>query len=298
MPCFCEPRLPGVVTYRQASHCWLIACLLLGLAVPAFTQQRSDPASEWEVLHNCELVPDSTADGDSFHVLHKGREYIFRLYFADAPEANDSLPERLVDQAAYFGISTNDVTKAGALAAEFTREQLTDRCVTIVTRWQNAMGRSSLARYYGVVLVGGKNLAEELVGAGLARIYGYRANWPDGPRSVTFVNQLKNLEIDARVKQRGVWNPAQFPRTRDEANTDSGRPSAPPGQATGTTAIDLNRATLAELKKLPGVGKVIAERIVAHRPYQNVEALDRVPGIGAATMERLRPLVRADPVNP
>ena len=33
--------------------------------------------------------------------------------------------------------------------------------------------------------------------------------------------------------------------------------------------------------KLPGVGKVLAERIVTNRPYANVDDLKRVNGIGA-----------------
>jgi hypothetical protein len=44
-------------------------------------------AEEWQTLRNCRLVPNEWNDGDSFHVSHQGQEYIFRLYFADAPES-------------------------------------------------------------------------------------------------------------------------------------------------------------------------------------------------------------------
>ena len=49
---------------------------------------------------------------------------------------------------------------------------------------------------------------------------------------------------------------------------------------------------IAELKKLPGIGDKLAERIIAHRPYKKVDDLEKVLGIGKKMMERLRPLVR------
>jgi competence protein ComEA len=60
--------------------------------------------------------------------------------------------------------------------------------------------------------------------------------------------------------------------------------------------IDLNRATATELEALPGIGPALAERIVQYRaargPFARVEDLADVPGIGAATMEILGPLLR------
>ena len=61
--------------------------------------------------------------------------------------------------------------------------------------------------------------------------------------------------------------------------------------------LDLNRASSDALRALPRVGAVIARRIVARRrrcgPYASVDELIKVRGIGAATLRRLRPLVRA-----
>lgn len=63
----------------------------------------------------------------------------------------------------------------------------------------------------------------------------------------------------------------------------------------GDGRIHLNRATAAELDDLPGIGPVIAERIVAHRsehgPFRAVEDLLDVPGIGEAKLANLRDLV-------
>lgn len=64
----------------------------------------------------------------------------------------------------------------------------------------------------------------------------------------------------------------------------------------GGGLISLNHATEADLESLPGVGPVLAERIVAHReshgPFQEVEDLLQVPGIGEAKLASLRDLVQ------
>jgi len=52
--------------------------------------------------------------------------------------------------------------------------------------------------------------------------------------------------------------------------------------------IDPNRAGLDELRSLPGIGPVLAERIVAGRPYASSDDLLRVRGIGPKTLEKLR----------
>jgi competence protein ComEA len=59
--------------------------------------------------------------------------------------------------------------------------------------------------------------------------------------------------------------------------------------------IDVNRAGAEELQRLPGVGPVMAARIVAERqkkPFAAVEDLRRVSGIGPKTLEKMRPYVK------
>lgn len=58
--------------------------------------------------------------------------------------------------------------------------------------------------------------------------------------------------------------------------------------------LDLNTASQAALEGLPGIGPAKARDIIAHRPYTSVDDLLRVPGIGPATLERLRPHVRVE----
>lgn len=59
--------------------------------------------------------------------------------------------------------------------------------------------------------------------------------------------------------------------------------------------IDLNRASVAELDELPGVGPVLAGRIVEYRrlhgPFRAVEELLAVRGVGPKSFGRLRPRV-------
>lgn len=60
--------------------------------------------------------------------------------------------------------------------------------------------------------------------------------------------------------------------------------------------LSVNRADAASLQGLPGVGPVLAERIVAFReangPFGVVEDLLQVPGIGEAKLASIRDLVR------
>ncbi len=66
-----------------------------------------------------------------------------------------------------------------------------------------------------------------------------------------------------------------------------------PGAADGK--VDLNLAGEQELDELPGVGPVLAERIIAYRaqngPFASVEQLLEVPGIGQARLADLSPRV-------
>jgi competence ComEA-like helix-hairpin-helix protein len=57
-------------------------------------------------------------------------------------------------------------------------------------------------------------------------------------------------------------------------------------------ALDLNRATKAELRLIPGLGDALAQRVVDHRdrsgPFRSVDELRKVAGIGPKTLDRLR----------
>jgi len=63
----------------------------------------------------------------------------------------------------------------------------------------------------------------------------------------------------------------------------------------GEALVDVNIADCAMLQTLPGIGPVMAERIIAYReangPFHRLEDLIQVKGIGEATLEKLRPCV-------
>ena len=72
------------------------------------------------------------------------------------------------------------------------------------------------------------------------------------------------------------------------------RPDTDPA-ARKPARLDLNRASREELERLPGIGPVMAERILTLRAnvgrFRRLDELQSVQGIGSATIERLRPLV-------
>lgn len=75
--------------------------------------------------------------------------------------------------------------------------------------------------------------------------------------------------------------------------------AVPQPAATGATVVDVNRASAAELDALPGIGPVLAARIVERRtsagPFRTADDLLAVPGIGPRTLERIRAQVRVAP---
>lgn len=62
--------------------------------------------------------------------------------------------------------------------------------------------------------------------------------------------------------------------------------------------FDPNVASIAELALLPGIGRGRAAAIVLHRvrhgPFERIDDLGRVDGIGPKTVDRLRSLLQLD----
>jgi competence protein ComEA len=72
--------------------------------------------------------------------------------------------------------------------------------------------------------------------------------------------------------------------------------SAPPARnphqteaANQQAKLDINTASEAELENLPGIGPVLAARIIAGRPFKSADELRNVKGIGDKRYEQLRP---------
>lgn len=183
----------------------IVAFVFLALLTPVFAAEYN-----WEKLEGCTLVDTKWKDGDSFHVTSNGKEYIFRLYFVDTPEDENRFPDRVAEQAAYFGCTSERALELGAMAAEYTTELLKQKPFTVHTLWQDAMGASKQQRFYAIVETGKGNLAELLVSQGLARIYGKRITLPDGTDSRAYLEKLTALKEKALSQKLGGWGTSKL----------------------------------------------------------------------------------------
>ena len=162
------------------------------------------------LLRGARLVDHRDNDGDSFHLLHEGKELELRLYFVDVPEKrlHQYNGDRIRQQGRYFGNLTQEQTIGIGLAAKaFTAKLLQTRPFTVQTRWQKVFDSG---RFFAFVFFdegGGRTeeLSEKLVRAGLCRIYTEGANLPDGRRESEFERHLRSLEREAKAKKLGGW---------------------------------------------------------------------------------------------
>jgi competence ComEA-like helix-hairpin-helix protein len=245
------------------------------------------------------------ADGDSFPVSitrdGKVEEISARLYFVDCPETtsqNDNDATRLRSQARYFGVEEAvDVLAIGKAATIRTRELLA-KPFTVHTKFSNAMGRSRKKRFYVMITLHDKrDLAAVLVQEGLARAFGTSHRRPDGAEGSEYKSLLADMELGAAMRKQGIWAKsdveklvkmrAQVRREQLELSTfvRGGAFSA----VTRENPVDINNATREELKLLHGIGDGLSHQIVINRPYKTIEDLKKVKGLGATTVNRLRP---------
>jgi competence ComEA-like helix-hairpin-helix protein len=304
-----------------------IGLLALAIACAAPVDVGGRESKDWIVLENCRLISNPANDGDSFHASAGAREYIFRLYMVDAPETDEMNPARLVEQAKYFAITVPQAIEVGLAAKEFTREKLSAP-FTVFTRMSDAMGRSKLERFYAFVQTKDGDLGEQLVRNGLARNYGFKAVPPGSRNSRPEGEKLQQFEDEAKQEKIGGWGvdagrlnvhalkPAPFSvfvaektaRFQASPLNSFSRNSAPPAFRSSSTTvgpvdvkkshakekiepgrIDINTATEKELKMIPGVGQVMASRIIAARPFRSADDLKKVSGIGDKKFAKIRP---------
>jgi len=188
--------------FSRAGVSALIGVALLWTA--AVNGYARDGSKEWIVLKNCQLIPNPANDGDSFHVSAGPNEYLFRLYFVDAPETDEMTPRRLVDQAKYFATTVPQAIEVGRTAKEFTRQKLSEP-FTVFTRMSDAMGQSRLERFYAFVQTSQGDLGEQLVRNGLARNYGFKTVPPGLSSSRIELGKLQQFENEARQEKIGAW---------------------------------------------------------------------------------------------
>ena len=161
--------------------------------------------AEWEKLENVVFRTDPANDGDSFHVAWQGRSFFFRLYFVDCPETQDRLKDRIAEQAQVFGMDPKYVHKMGKVAEDFTRDRL-KQPFTVWTEWADAQGDSGVPRFFAFVRdAEGRDLGQELVGNGLARVYGAQADQPEGPNRMAQWGILNQRQQQAQTQKLGCY---------------------------------------------------------------------------------------------
>jgi DNA uptake protein ComE-like DNA-binding protein len=304
-----------------------IGLFALAIVCAAALDVGARESKDWIVLENCRLISNPANDGDSFHASSGAREYIFRLYMVDAPETDAMNPARLVEQAKYLAITVPQAIEVGQAAKEFTREKLSEP-FTVFTRMSDAMGHSKLERFYAFVQTKDGDLGEQLVRNGLARNYGFKAIPPGLRNSRLEVEKLQQFEDEAKQERIGGWGvsagrlnvhaqkPVPFSVFVAEKNARAPtlplantfhRIAAPlPSSSTAPVGsvepqrshvketiepgqIDINKATEKELKMIPGIGPVMAGRIIAARPFRSADDLKKVNGIGDKKYVKIRP---------
>lgn len=101
---------------------------------------------------------------------------------------------------------------------------------------------------------------------------------------------------EAGIEPTATAHPAE-----DEPVDDPDAPDVTPASSSLAPSgglLNLNIASQAELEALPGIGPVLAGRIITYRtengPFTSVEQLEDVEGISSSTVEELRPFITVD----
>ena len=76
-----------------------------------------------------------------------------------------------------------------------------------------------------------------------------------------------------------------------ESATESAKSAGESSQAEAEPAspkININKASAKELESLPGIGPTLAKRTIEGRPYETIEDIKKVKGIGEKTFEKIK----------
>ena len=286
-------------------HAPRFALLLLGcITMPMH-------AAELVSIKGVTLIDADFNDGDSFKVNTVDGELHLRLYYVDCLETasgSNADFKRLGEQQDYFGLNDRHaVVGFGNDAAEYVNQKLS-RPFTVHTSYARALGRSAVSRYYAFIEThDGHDLGHLLVENGLARIHGKTRPSPNGTPSETVIKELEDLEAVAMLKQVGIWAEAdpdiiaeKRKRRRDEKQAESKarqefrQQQQKRDEPSTTNPMDLNTATSKQLQQINRIGPVLAAKIIASRPYQSVQDLLKIPGIGPKTLKVIEDYVRVD----
>ncbi|MYH02991.1 MAG: hypothetical protein F4142_10585 [Nitrospira sp. SB0675_bin_23] len=282
-------------------HETVMKTLLFSILVLSCCLATALSAAELETIENVTLIEAGLNDGDSFKVRANGKTLHLRLYYVDCPETTagtDAELERIREQQYHFGLADPEaVVRFGKQATDYVKRVLS-RPFTVHTGYAFAPGRSATGRYYAFIEThDGRDLGYVLIEQGLARIHGKTRPDPHDTPSETVLEELQDMRSIAMLNHAGIWGETD-PRLLSEMHKlqrekDQERKSLRKKLNAKRTScdepIDLNTASTDHLQQLPRIGKVRAATIVAGRPYQSVDDLSKIPGIGEKTLAKIRP---------
>lgn len=107
--------------------------------------------------------------------------------------------------------------------------------------------------------------------------------------------------LTTRPRRRALMLMAVLPAWCAAAQAAAPAPAAAPARAVKAEAVrpvDVNTASRAELKTLPGIGDAEADRIVSMRPYLSKAELATKGALPTGTYLSLRRAVEAKPPRP
>lgn len=126
-----------------------------------------------------------------------------------------------------------------------------------------------------------------LIGSGITLYQRYRANQR--------VDIVSVIEKSARVRDASLSTKHEETRTaesivREPSKTEKKEPPSP--------KIDINTANAYELEGLPGIGPVLARRIIEYRDkhgrFRTLSELKKVNGIGDSKLEAIRDRIQIE----
>ena len=102
---------------------------------------------------------------------------------------------------------------------------------------------------------------------------------------LVYVKMCLNLAEKLQDQQK-IYLPAKIEELSCNSST-----SGAIGQQGGSSVISINASSKSELETLPGIGPSFAQRIIEGRPYESIEDLMNVKGIGDATFSKIQALI-------
>ncbi|MFQ6014741.1 MAG: helix-hairpin-helix domain-containing protein [Anaerolineae bacterium] len=122
---------------------------------------------------------------------------------------------------------------------------------------------------------------------------------PEGSRVKEAVEAAGGFTSEADSDRINLASPLNdgehvyVPRVGEETS-----PISPTGMPSGSPSggkVNINRATVVELDALPGIGPAYAQRIIDYReangPFESIEEIKKVRGIGEAIFEQVKDLI-------